>query len=91
MSEFHAYSHPLLGIQLRAARGLIGWSQTNLANACGLAVSTIKRMESSEGRMRGTAENVWRAQRALEEAGIVFITSNGGGPGVRLQNPIEHR
>ncbi len=74
-------------VQFRAARGLLGWSQTKLAEASGLAFSTIKRMEGSEGLVRGHAENVWRVQRALEEAGIIFIDENGGGPGVRLRKP----
>ena len=74
--------------QLRAARGLIGWNQTKLAEASGLALSTIKRMEGSEGLLRGTAENVWKVQRAFENAGVVFIDQNGGGPGVRLKEPL---
>ena len=71
--------------QLRGARGLLRWSQSDLAKASGLALSTIKRMESSGGPVRGIAENVWKVQRALEDAGIVFIDGNGGGPGVRLR------
>lgn len=71
-----------------SARGLIGWNQTKLAEASGLALSTIKRMEGSEGLLRGTAENVWKVQRALENAGVVFIDQNGGGPGVRLKEPL---
>ena len=73
--------------QLRGARGLIGWTQSDLAAASGLALSTIKRMEHTEGPVRGISENVWKVQRALEEAGITFIDENGGGPGVRLKKP----
>ncbi len=73
--------------QFKAARGLLGWSQTRLAEASGLAFSTIKRMEGSEGLVRGHAENVWRVQAALEDAGIIFIDENGGGAGVRLKAP----
>ena len=71
--------------QLRAARGLIGWNQSRLAEASGLALSTIKRMETSEGVLRGTAENVWRIQKALQEAGVIFIDEDEEGPGVRLR------
>ncbi len=74
--------------QLRAARALLGWSQGMLAEATGLALSTIKRMEGSERLPRGTAENVWKVQQALQEAGVVFIDQNGGGPGVRLRKPF---
>ena len=50
-----------------------------------LALSTIKRMEASDGLLRGTAENVWKVERALENAGVAFIDeSNELGPGVRL-------
>ena len=72
--------------QLRAARGLVGWSQARLATASGLALSTIKRMEASEDLLRGTAENVWKVEQALENAGVVFIDEGSElGPGVRLR------
>jgi len=45
-------------------------------------------MEGTRGLPKTTAENVWKAQRALEEAGVVFIDQNGGGPGVRLKEPL---
>ncbi len=69
--------------QLRAARGLLGWNQSKLAEASGLALSTIKRMEASQGNLRGTAANVWKLQRALQDAGVIFIDENDEGPGVR--------
>ncbi len=71
--------------QLRAARGLVGWSQARLADASGLALSTIKRMEGSDGPLRGNAGNVWKIQQALEEAGVIFIDADEEGPGVRLK------
>ncbi len=71
--------------QLRAARGLVGWTQTRLAEASGLALSTIKRMEGSDGPLRGNAGNVWKVQQALEDAGVIFIDADEEGPGVRLK------
>ena len=73
--------------QLRAARGLINWTQQELAAASGVALSTIRRMERGEGPIRGTAENVWKVQAALEDAGANFIDAEEGvgGPGVRLK------
>ncbi len=57
-----------------------------MAEASGLALSTIKRMEASDDLLRGTAENVWKVERALENAGVAFIDeSNELGPGVRLR------
>jgi hypothetical protein len=43
-------------------------------------------MESSIGRLRSTTENAWKVQQAFEDAGVVFIDENGGGPGVRLRD-----
>ncbi len=78
----------IISEQLRAARGLIGWSQSALAKGSGLALSTIKRMEGDRGPLRSSAENVLKVQRALEDAGVAFIDQNGGGPGVRLKEPL---
>ena len=64
---------------------MIDWEQRHLANATGLAIGTIRRMEASDGPVRGNAGNVWKVQRALEDAGVIFIDENGGGPGVRLK------
>ena len=77
--------------QLRAARGLVGWSQSQLAESSGVALSTIKRMESARGPMRSSAENVFKVQQALEDAGVTFIDENGGGPGVRLRARVSDR
>ena len=75
----------IISTQLRAARMLLTWDQKDLAEASGVSLPTIKRMEGSKGLVRGHAENVWKVQRALEDAGIIFIDENGGGPGVRLK------
>ena len=36
---------PLTVAQIRAARGLLGWSQSDLADASGLSLPTVKRTE----------------------------------------------
>ncbi|MEQ1945153.1 helix-turn-helix transcriptional regulator [Mesorhizobium sp. VNQ89] len=78
----------LTASQLRAARGLVNWSQTDLADKTGLALATIKRMEKL-GPGRSSADNVMAVQRALESAGVQFIPENGGGAGVRMAKPRE--
>lgn len=71
--------------QIRAARGLLGWSQPDLASEAGVSLSTVKRMEASSGLAQGHASNIWRLQEALMEAGVVFIAAaEEEGPGVRL-------
>ena len=81
----------IISEQLRAARSLVGWSQSALAKASGLALSTIKRMEGDRGPLRSSAENVLKVQQALEDAGVIFIDSDELGPGVRLRDPNELR
>ena len=70
--------------QLRAARALLGWSQTQLAERAGLSLPTVKRVETKSGPRVSDAAR-YALQRALESGGIEFIDENGGGPGVRLR------
>jgi ribosome-binding protein aMBF1 (putative translation factor) len=74
--------------QIRAARGLIDWSQQQLAAATKLSVQTIKRMEGHRGPAGSTEANVDAVRRALENAGVIFLESKStkdGGAGVRLK------
>lgn len=74
--------------QIRAGRALLRWSARELAAQAGVSLLTIQRMEQSEGVPASLARNLDAVQRALEHAGVVFIPENGGGPGVRLAQPI---
>jgi transcriptional regulator with XRE-family HTH domain len=71
--------------QIRAARGLLGWSQSELAKKAGLSLPTVKRLESGSTEPRVSIHARARIQRALENGGAEFISENGGGPGVRLR------
>ena len=77
--------------QIRAARALLGLDQRRLAEAAGLSLPTIQRMEGSAGQVRGNVESLVRVVEALEKAGVELIaegaTSPGGGRGVRLKTP----
>ncbi len=77
----------LLPGQLRAGRALIGWSQDQLATASKVAKTTIANFEAEKRRPYDRTLVDLRA--ALEAAGVEFIPQNGGGPGVRLREPIE--
>ena len=65
----------------RAARGLIDWSQSDLAAASGVSLSTVRDFET--GKRTPIANNLAALQRALEAAGVEF--TNGGEPGVKLR------
>jgi transcriptional regulator with XRE-family HTH domain len=69
--------------QIRAARGLLGWTQDRLAAAAGLPIESIMRMEEPEGAQRSPPQELEAAAHALRMAGVEFI--NGGSPGVRLK------
>ena len=69
--------------QCRAARGLLSWSQQNLADRADVGIMTIHQLEKEGSQPRRSTLAVVR--RAFENAGVEFIDENGGGPGVRLR------
>jgi predicted transcriptional regulator len=71
--------------QIKAARALLGWSQSDLARRSGISEPTIARLESVDGKLGGREETVRKIRAALENGGIEFIHENGGGLGVRLR------
>jgi transcriptional regulator with XRE-family HTH domain len=76
-------------IQIRAARALLDMSQQELAHRCAVGLATIKRIEAAGRELAGTAQTLFRIQKALEAAGIVFIDEHDQqGPGVRLRTPL---
>ncbi|WP_104822746.1 helix-turn-helix transcriptional regulator [Rhizobium sp. NXC24] len=70
--------------QCRAARGLIGWPQSQLSEASKVSPATIANFES--GKRVPIANNLTAIRTALEAAGVLFIDANGNGPGVRLRD-----
>lgn len=71
--------------QCRAARALLNWSQSDLAAAAKIGMSTISNFEA--GRSTMMSANMDAVVRALEGAGLAIIHENGGGEGVRLSKP----
>lgn len=69
--------------QCRAARGLLGWTQQDLADSAHVGVVTIRQFESGATVPRYATLDV--VKRALEQGGALFIDGNGEGPGVRLR------
>ena len=61
-----------MAYQLRAARAAVRLEQEQLAEASGVALSTIKRLEAQDGEIRSRTDTVRRVERALEAAGVVF-------------------
>jgi transcriptional regulator with XRE-family HTH domain len=73
---------------MKAARALLGWDQRQLAEAAGVSLPTIQRMESSDGTVRANVDTLVKVVEALQRAGLELIgegqASTGGGRGVRL-------
>ena len=68
--------------QSRAARGLLNWSQDELAKAADKGRNTVRHFEA--GRQIPSDETLTAFRGAMEKAGVIFIPSNGEGPGARL-------
>jgi predicted transcriptional regulator len=77
--------------QIRASRALLDIDQRTLAEAAGLSLPTIQRMEASDGVVRGNVDSLMKLIAALDTLGIELMTDNavssGGGRGVRLKRP----
>lgn len=59
--------------QCRAARGLLGWTQKDLADQAGLSVFTIKNVESTPGTISCRTQTAERIVNAFRSNGITFI------------------
>ncbi|MHB2211299.1 GAF domain-containing protein [Methylobacterium sp. CM6257] len=76
---------PLItGIQVRAARALLGWSVSRLAVEAALSPNTIKRFEAEDCRLPSSDATISALKSALEANDIVFIGHDTAAPGVQL-------
>jgi DNA-binding XRE family transcriptional regulator len=80
---------PLTPAQCRAARGLIGWNQGDLAREAGVSRQTINDFES--GKREPITNNLLEIVMAFLSAGVMpldeepeTLTGVGGGRGVRF-------
>jgi transcriptional regulator with XRE-family HTH domain len=69
--------------QIRAARGLLKWTQAALAARSGLSIVTLNMIECETVRPR--QGSLAAVRRALEEGGVEFIGEGAYGLGVRFR------
>ena len=69
-----------------AARGLINWSQGELADRAGVSRSTVKDFETERHALHHSTERL--LIEAIEAAGVSLIAGDEAGPGVRFKRPV---
>lgn len=68
--------------QIRAARGLLGWSRAKLASHAKISAKSLQQLE--DGLVSPRASTLEALGRALIEGGVLFLAPSGeGGEGVR--------
>ncbi|MFC0634697.1 helix-turn-helix domain-containing protein [Brevundimonas balnearis] len=77
------------GAQLRAARGLLNMSVSDLSERTGLAINTIRKAEKTNGPAEVSGATTKLLVTTLEAAGVIFIPADQQGAGVRLQSPDQ--
>jgi transcriptional regulator with XRE-family HTH domain len=72
----------ILGVQCFLAREALGWTMKHLARVAEVSPGSVAHFERGGTVKASTLEAI---QRTLEEAGVIFIDANDGGPGARLR------
>lgn len=75
--------------QCRGARGMLGWSQEELATSSQVSISTVASFE--RGDRTPTRPNLAALRLAFEQAGMTFVPNGGGGVGVRFRRAADSR
>lgn len=78
----------LLPEQCRAARGLLNWTQAELASNAGVSRSTVRDYEG--GRHDLHRSTMALLIQAFEKAGVELLDSEQAGPGVRLRHRVKN-
>jgi len=79
------FFHMITSAQIRAARGLLKWTQAMLAHRAQISVVTLNMIESDSVDPR--ASTLRAIEQALARAGVEFIGNEQEGLGVRFRGP----
>jgi DNA-binding XRE family transcriptional regulator len=74
LRQLYASGH-MTAAQCRAARGLLHWTEADLARAAGVSLITVRNFEAGQAMEARLAPVLM--QRALEGAGISFLPGDG--------------
>jgi transcriptional regulator with XRE-family HTH domain len=78
----------LTGKHIRAARGLLGWSQQELSKRAKVGIASVRRMEDCEGPVAARTDTLLSVAGAIQKGGVEFL--NDDRPGVRMKSPSKH-
>lgn len=76
--------------QIRAARALLGWSGTDLAEKSAVGITTLRRYELQKGIPSANTSVLLTLKETLENAGIEFTGDPLVNPGVTLKIKHDH-
>ena len=71
--------------EVRAARAFLGWTRQQLADRAVVSLNSVIRFEQGEGDPR--MSTVAAIRKALETAGIEFLSPRGNEEGIRARMP----
>ncbi|PVE21848.1 hypothetical protein DC522_24345 [Microvirga sp. KLBC 81] len=77
----------ILPWQVRAARAIVGWSARELAEAAGVSLSTVRRIEEAQSH---DARMLAAVRSTLEQTGVEFLSSPDGQGSVRPAKPRQN-
>lgn len=77
------------GVQIRAARALLGISSRTLSELSNVGWATIRRFEEEDGVPPSRGGTLDRLRATLEQSGIEFLGDPLTSPGVRLRREQE--
>lgn len=80
----------MLGEQIKAARALLGWTASDLAEKSGVSYPTVQRLDATKGPVGGRHETVEAIRKALEAGGVQFLEKGhaAAGSGVTLKEEL---
>jgi len=77
----------ITGEQCRAARALLRWSQSDLAERTSISTVTIRNFELGRSVLKESTARLVRF--TFQDAGVVFLDPDDEGPGARLAKPVD--
>jgi len=78
----------LTGKHIRAASGLLGWSQQELSRRAKVGIASVRRMEDCEGPISARTDTLLSVAGAIQKGGVDFL--NDDRPGVRMKSQAKH-